>query len=98
MIGCLTLNLRRENVIVQAQASGSSDAPKKNRFYALMSRGEKEISPNVVTGMFKIFTLDVYALLDPGDALSFVTPLVAKNFDVLPNILHKPFLVSTQVG
>ena len=25
----------------QAQASGSSDAPKKNRFYALRSKGEK---------------------------------------------------------
>ena len=48
----------------QAQASGSSDAPKKNRFYALRSMGEQEISTNVVTDMLKIFTLDVYALLD----------------------------------
>ena len=50
----------------QAQASGSSDAPKKNRFYALRSRGEQETSPDVVTCMLKIFTLDVYALLDPA--------------------------------
>ena len=33
----------------QAQASGSSDAPKKNRFYALRSRGEQETSPDMVT-------------------------------------------------
>ncbi|XP_049369896.1 uncharacterized protein LOC125834788 [Solanum verrucosum] len=38
----------RENP--QAQASGPNlDAPKKNRFYALQSRGDQESSPNVVT-------------------------------------------------
>ena len=61
----------------QAQTSGSIDAPKKNRFYAFHSRGEQETSSDVVIGMLKIFTLDVYALLDTGDTLSFVTPLVA---------------------
>ena len=35
----------------QDQASESSDAPKKNRLYALCSRGEQETSPDVVTGM-----------------------------------------------
>ena len=60
--------------------------------------GEQEISTNVVTDMLKIFTLDVYALIDPGDTLSFVTPLVAKKFDVLPDILHEHFIVSTSVG
>ena len=82
----------------QAQASVYSDFPKKNRFYALHSRGEQETSPDVVTGMLKIFTLDVYVLLDPSATLSFVTPLVAKMFDILPNILHEPFLVPTLVG
>ena len=38
---------------VQAQASGSSDAPKKNRFYALRSRGEQETFLDVVTDMLK---------------------------------------------
>ena len=82
----------------QAQESGSSDAHKKNRFYAILSRCEQETSIDVVTGMLKNFTLDVYALLDPGATLSFVTPLVAKKFDVLADILHEPFLVSTPVG
>ena len=87
-----------EKVGGQAQACGSSDASKKNCFYALCSRGEQETSHDVVTGMLKIFTLDVYVLLDPGATLSFVTTLVAKKFDVLPYILYEPFLVSTPVG
>ena len=82
----------------QSQATGCSDSPYKNRFYALRSRGEEETSPDVVTGMLKIFTLDVYALLDLGATFSFVTPLVAKKFYVLPDILHEPFQVSTLVG
>ena len=83
---------------VQDQASDSSDAPKKNRFYGIHSRGEQETSPDVLISMLKIFTLDVYVLLDPSATLSFVTPLVAKMFDILPNILHEPFLVPTLVG
>ena len=47
-------------------------------FYALHSRGVQDTSPNVVTNMFKVFSIDVYALLDIGFTLSFVTPLVAK--------------------
>ena len=68
----------------QAQESGSSDAPKTTRFHALRSRGEKKTSPNVVNGMLKIFTLDVYALLDLGFTLSFITPLVAKKLIFYP--------------
>ncbi|KAH0685720.1 hypothetical protein KY290_017248 [Solanum tuberosum] len=87
----------RENA--QAQASGPNpDAPKKNHFYALQSRGDHESSPDVVTGMLQVFTINVYALLDPGANLSFVTPLVAIKFDMLPEILDKPFSVSTPVG
>ena len=77
----------------KAQASGSSDAPKKSRFYALCSRGDQETS-RVVTGMLKLFTIDVYSILDPGAILSFFTPLVAKKFD----ILHEAFIVYTPAG
>ena len=48
--------------------------------------GDKDTSPDVVTGMLKTFTLDVHALLNPGATFSFVTPLVAKRFDVLQDI------------
>ena len=45
----------------QAQASGSSDAPNKNRFNALCSRGEQQTSPDVVTGLLKVFSFYLYA-------------------------------------
>ena len=48
----------------QAQASGSTDTQKKNRFHALLYTGEQETSPNVIIGM--LFSLDVYDLLDPS--------------------------------
>ena len=48
--------------------------------------------------MLKVFSLDVYSLLDPSSNLSFVTPLLAKEFDILPDILHDPLVVSTLVG
>ena len=50
----------------QAQTSGSNDAPKKNCFYVLFARGEQETSPDVVTCMFKVFSINIYSLLDPG--------------------------------
>ena len=47
------------------------DAPKKNHFYALPSRGEQESPPDVVTGMLHVFSIDVYILLNMGATLSF---------------------------
>ena len=48
--------------------------------------------------MLKIFSIDVYMLLDSGATLSFVTPLVEKKFDIWLDILHEHFIVSTLVG
>ena len=82
----------------QAQASGCTlDAPKRNHFYALRSGGGQQESPDVVNDMSQVFSFDVYALLDPGATLSFLTPLVARKFDVLPDVLIEPFLASTPV-
>ena len=36
--------------------------------------------------MLNVFTINVYDLLNVGSALSFVTPLVSKKFDILPGI------------
>ena len=52
----------------------------------------------MVTGILKVFSIRAYDLLDQGTTLSFVTPLVAKCFEILPDFLHEPFIVSTLVG
>ncbi|XP_069143340.1 uncharacterized protein [Solanum lycopersicum] len=82
----------------KSQTSGSNEVPKKNRFYALRSRSDQDTSPDVVTGTLKVLSIDVYVLLDPGATLSFVTPVVSKRFDILPDILNESFIVSTPVG
>lgn len=52
----------------------------------------------MVTGMLKVFHLDVYVLLgDLGSTLSFVTPNKPLRFDVGFKIVSNPFHVSTPV-
>ena len=46
-----------------------------------------EETPDVVMGMLQVFNFDVYALLDCGVNLSFVTPYLAMRFDMCPEIL-----------
>ena len=64
----------------QSQASDSNKTPNKNRFYSPHSTGEQETSPDVVIGMLKFFSIDVYALINQGTTLSFCNPLIAKKF------------------
>ena len=77
------------------QSAAIGEPPKMNRFYALKGREEQVKSANVVTGMLQVFSIYVYALLDPGSTLSFVTPLLSLTFEMLPDVLHDPILVST---
>ncbi|KAH0781716.1 hypothetical protein KY290_001314 [Solanum tuberosum] len=69
-----------------------------NHLYAINSRQEQEDSPDVVTGMIQVFDFTIYALLYLGESLSFVTPYVAMDFDVIPEQLSEPFNVSTPVN
>ena len=48
-----------------------------------------------MTVMLQVFSSNVYDLLDPGATLSFVTPLVARKFDIFLDILNEPSMVST---
>ena len=48
----------------KTKPSCSNEAPKMNLLYALLSRGEQQTSPDVVTGMLKVLSIDVYVLLD----------------------------------
>ena len=66
--------------------------------YALHSRGEQEESPNVITSMLLVFSIDVYDLLDLGVTMSFVTSLVAGMLDILLDIFIEPFLVTKSMG
>ncbi|XP_015060393.1 uncharacterized protein LOC107006333 [Solanum pennellii] len=49
-----------------------------NCLFAITSRQEQQNSPHFFTGMINVFTFDVYALLDPRQSLSLVTPYVRK--------------------
>ena len=68
-----------------------------NFLYAIISCQEYENSPNVVTGMIKIFVFYVYAFLDPRASYSFVTSYVTNIFEILLEKLCGPFYVSTLV-
>ena len=48
--------------------------------------------------MIKVFTFYVYALLDLGTSLIFLTPYVANHFEIHLEKLYEPFCVSTPVG
>ena len=71
----------------------SSDGGGVNRFYALNNRHKHENSPYVVTGMIQVFDFTVYALLDLGANLSFVTPYVVMNFEIISLQLNQPLSV-----
>jgi len=82
----------------QGNSSGTGGGQCQNRLYALQALQDQEYSHHVVTGTLRVFNFDVYALLDPGDTLSFVTPYIVVNFGVSPETLSEPFSVSTPVG
>lgn len=48
--------------------------------------------------MLQVFSISVLILLDRGSNLSFATPLVAIEFNVLPYVLMEPLLVTTPMG
>ncbi|XP_049365830.1 uncharacterized protein LOC125830693 [Solanum verrucosum] len=79
------------NMIVLRGATSSTGGG-ANRLYAINSRQGQEDSPDVVTGMIRVFNLVVSALLDPRASLSFVIPFVAMNFGVIPEQLSKPVI------
>ena len=73
------------------------EPPKRNMFYALKGREEQEKSIDLVTGMLQVFSTSIYALLDPGSTLSFVTPLLALTFEIFPEVLNDPIVVTTPI-
>ncbi|XP_070004730.1 uncharacterized protein [Nicotiana sylvestris] len=81
-----------------AARGGPQSSGRPSQFYAMSGRQTAEASPDVVTGILTVQSHDVYALIDPGSTLSYVTPFVAMEFRIEPEQLHEPFSVSTPVG
>lgn len=52
----------------------------RNYLYALTTRHELEASTNFITGMLRLFSRDVYSLIDLGSTFSYMTPFVAAYF------------------
>ena len=52
----------------------------------------------MVIGMLQVFSTSVYALFDLGFTLFFVIPLLALTFEIFPEVLHDPTVVSTPLG
>ncbi|XP_070022085.1 uncharacterized protein [Nicotiana sylvestris] len=75
----------------------SSLSSPQNHIYTLARRQDQKSLPDVVTGILSVSLYDVYTLIDPGSALSYVTPLVASKFEIKPELV-KPFEVSTPIG
>ncbi|XP_070010153.1 uncharacterized protein [Nicotiana sylvestris] len=80
-----------------ASRGGAQSSEGPYRFYAMSGLQTAEASPDVVTCILTVQSHDVYALIDPGSTLSYVTPFVAIGFGIESNQLHEPFLVSTPV-
>ncbi|XP_070054407.1 uncharacterized protein [Nicotiana tomentosiformis] len=81
-----------------AARGGAQSSGGPSRFYTMSGHQNAEASLDVVTGILTVQTHDVYALIDLGSTLSYVTPCVAMEFGIEPEQLPEPFFVSTPVG
>nr|XP_009757331.1 PREDICTED: uncharacterized protein LOC104210198 [Nicotiana sylvestris] len=67
-----------------ADRGGAQSSGGPSRFYAMRDRQSAEASPDVVTCILTVHSHDVYALVNPGSTLSYVTPYVAMEFRIEP--------------
>ncbi|XP_070046829.1 uncharacterized protein [Nicotiana tomentosiformis] len=81
-----------------AARGGTQSSSGPNCFYAMRGRQSSEASPDVVICILTNQSHDVYALIDSGSTLSYVTPYVAMEFGIELEQLHEPCSVSTPVG
>ncbi|XP_070002215.1 uncharacterized protein [Nicotiana sylvestris] len=81
-----------------AARGGAQSSGGPNRFYAISGRQTAQASLDIITGILTVQSHNVYALIDPGSTLSYVTPFVAMEFGIESDQLHEPFSVSTPIG
>lgn len=98
------VSLRENKVLV---ASSSTPTPKgapssfgtrRNHLCALTTQQKSKASPDVMTGTLKLFSLDVYYLLNLVSFLSYVIPFMALHFGFGPKCVSNLFSISTSVG
>ena len=51
----------------------------------------------MITGILLLFSRSVYALIDPGSTLSYISPFVASRMGIESELIE-PFEVATPVG
>ncbi|XP_070010336.1 uncharacterized protein [Nicotiana sylvestris] len=68
-----------------APRGGAQSSGGPSQLYAMSDRQTVEASLDVVTGILTVQYHDVYALIDPGFTLSYVTPFVAIEFGIEPD-------------
>ena len=95
---CCSVNIQRKGSSQTQSSLPTSKDPWRNKFYALKSRSEQEISLDVVTCMLQDLSINVYALFDAGGTHCLVRHLVARKFDILYDIFIESFSVCTPMG
>ncbi|XP_070034779.1 uncharacterized protein [Nicotiana tomentosiformis] len=82
----------------RGRTAASSSSGQQNRIYALSGQHNIESSPDVVICILFVFSINVYALIDPGSTLSYITPFVAGKCDKEPKLLRQLYEVSMPIG
>ncbi|XP_070045215.1 uncharacterized protein [Nicotiana tomentosiformis] len=67
-----------------AARGGAQNSGGPSRLYVMRRRRDSEASPDVVTGILTVQSYDVYAFIDLGSTLSYITPYVAMEFGIEP--------------
>ncbi|XP_070054515.1 uncharacterized protein [Nicotiana tomentosiformis] len=80
-----------------AARGGAQSSRGPNRFYAMKGRQRSDAYLDVITSILIVQSHDVYAFIDPGFTLSYVTPYVAMEFGIEPESLHESFPISTLI-
>ncbi|XP_070029884.1 uncharacterized protein [Nicotiana sylvestris] len=82
--------------VAQSSASAPPSWPNQQQWsHFRPGQGNREFHQR---GILTFQSHDVYALIDAGSTLSYVTPFIAMGFRIEPDQLYEPFFVSTQVG
>lgn len=69
----------------------------RNCLYTFATHQDFEASPDVVMGMLRLFSHNLYCLLDPGSILSCVNLYMVVHLDCGPESLLVSFSISTSV-